>query len=63
MLAVTRHDGRTSASCFQPGRTVGADTSQADGYPEFKASKKGDLHLIRTGNERYEIPDAVVLGG
>ena len=45
------------------GKAVGADTSQADGYAEFLASKENDLHLIRVGNERYKIPDAVVLGG
>jgi hypothetical protein len=45
------------------GRPIGADTSQADGYPEFRATKEGDLNLIRIGSERYEIPDAVVLGG
>ena len=28
-----------------------------------RATKENDLHLIRVGNERYEIPDAVVLGG
>ena len=45
------------------GMPIGADTSQADGYPEFRATKEVDLHLIRVGDERYEIPDAVVLGG
>ncbi|HWS14347.1 MAG TPA: hypothetical protein VN279_16210 [Rhodocyclaceae bacterium] len=45
------------------GRPIGADTSQADGYGEFRATKDDDLHRIRVGEERYEIPDAVVLGG
>jgi len=45
------------------GRPIGADTSQADGYGEFRATKENDLHRIRVGEERYEIPDAVVLGG
>jgi hypothetical protein len=45
------------------GIPIGADTSQADGYPEFRADKENDLHVIRIGDERYEIPDAVVLGG
>ncbi len=39
------------------------DTSQADGSMEFRVTKENDLNLIRIGNERYEIPDAVVLGG
>jgi len=36
---------------------------QADGYPEFCASRGNDLHLVRAGAERYEIPEAAVLGG
>ena len=44
------------------GKPIGADTSEADGYPEFRSNKENDLHLIRVGNERYEIPDAVILG-
>ena len=60
---ITKPDGRTRAIFFRMGIPVGADTSQADGYGRFKAGKESDLHLIRVGDERYEIPDAVVLGG
>ena len=56
-------DGRTRAIFFRMGKPIGADTSQADGYPEFKAAKENDLNLIRVGDERYEIPDAVIIGG
>jgi heat shock protein HslJ len=56
-------DGRTRAIFFRMGRPIGADTSQADGYKEFQTSKEGDLNFVRVGDERYEIPDAVVLGG
>ncbi len=45
------------------GKPVGADTSQADGYLEFRETRESDLNMIRIGNERYEIPDAVILGG
>ena len=62
-VVITRPDGRTRAIFFRMGIPVGADTSQADGYPEFSATKENDLHLIRIGSERYEIPDAAVLGG
>jgi hypothetical protein len=62
-VVITRPDGRTRAIFFRMGIPVGADTSQADGYRKFKAGKESDLHLIRVGDERYEIPDAVVLGG
>ncbi len=62
-VVIQKPDGRTRAIFFRMGRPISADTSQADGYPEFKATKEGDLHLIRIGKERYEIPDAVVFGG
>ena len=62
-VVIQKPDGRTRAIFFRMGKPIGADTSQADGYPEFGASKENDLHLIRVGEERYKIPDAVVLGG
>ena len=62
-VVVKRPDGHQRIIFFRMGRPIGADTSQADGYPEFRATKEGDLNLIRIGDERYEIPDAVVLGG
>jgi hypothetical protein len=45
------------------GKAVGADTGEADGANTFRVSRESDLHNIRVGSERYEIPDAVVLGG
>ncbi len=62
-VVVKRPDGRNRAIFFTMGRPIGADTSQADGYPEFRATRESDLNIIRIGDERYEIPDAVVLGG
>jgi heat shock protein HslJ len=62
-VVIKKPDGRTRAIFFRMGKPIGADTSEADGYPEFRATKENDLHLIRLGNERYEIPDVVVLGG
>jgi heat shock protein HslJ len=62
-VVVKRPDGRSRAIFLRMGKPIGADTSQADGYPEFRATKESVLNLIRIGTERYEIPDAVVLGG
>ena len=62
-VVVTKPDGKTRSIFFRMGKPIGTDTSQADRYPEFNVTKEGDLHLIRVGNERYEIPDAVVFGG
>ena len=62
-VVIKRPDGRTRAIFFRMGRPIGADTSEADGYHAFRAEKENDLHFIRVGNERYEIPDAIPLGG
>jgi hypothetical protein len=62
-VVITRLDGRTRAIFFRMGIPIGADTSEADNPGEFSASREGDLSLVRIGAERYEIPDAVVLGG
>ena len=62
-VVIKKPDGRSRAIFFRMGKPIGADTSEADGFPEFGATKENDLHLIRLGDERYEIPDAVVLGG
>ena len=56
-------DGRTRAIFFRMGKPIGADTSETDGHSEFRTIKENDLNLIRVGNESYEIPDAVVIGG
>ncbi len=62
-VVVKRPAGRSRAIFFRMGTPVGADVSQADGYLEFRATKQRDLHLILIDDERYEIPDAVILGG
>lgn len=62
-VVVTHQDGFTRMIYFRLGRPIGADTSQADGYPEFRAAQEKDLHLIYVGEEQYEIPEAVIFGG
>lgn len=62
-VVVTRPDGRTRALFFRMGRPIGADTSEADNPGKFSARRAADLNFIRLGYERYEVPDAVVLGG
>mgnify|MGYP001817297230 CR=1 FL=1 len=62
-VVIIKPDGVKRALFFRMGIAVGADTSQADGYPEFRANREQDLNMIRIGDERYEIPDAVILGG
>jgi hypothetical protein len=62
-VVITKPDGRTRAIYFRMGKAVGADTSEADHPGKFGTTREADLNFIRIGNERYEIPDAVVLGG
>jgi hypothetical protein len=61
-VTVTKPDGRTRVIIFQNGRAIAANTSEAD-PGKFSASKQADLNIIKIGQERYEIPDAVVSGG
>jgi hypothetical protein len=60
---VTKPYSVKRAIYFQMSLPLLADTSQADCYPEFRASKEKYLHIILIGIERYKIPDAVILGG
>jgi len=62
MVTVTKPDGRTRVIFFENGTVTGADVSQAD-PGEFSAKKESDLSIILIGDERYEIPDAVIFGG
>jgi hypothetical protein len=62
-VAITRPDGRKRFIFFDKGNAQGADLSQADGNMMFRATKQSDLHLIQAGDERYEVPDAVITGG
>jgi hypothetical protein len=62
MVMITKPDGRTRAIFFEGGRAIGADVSEAD-PGEFSAAREADTTIVRIGEERYEIPDAVVTGG
>lgn len=62
MVTVTKVDGSKRVIFFENGRAIGYDQSQAD-TGKFKAEKDADLNVIHIGDERYEIPDAVVQGG
>jgi hypothetical protein len=61
-VTVKKPDGRSRVIFFQKGKAIGADVSQAD-PGKFSASKESDLYIIRIGQERYEIPEAVIYGG
>jgi hypothetical protein len=54
---------KTRTIYFRMGKPIAADGSEATGCGAFKAKKEVDLHFIQVGDERYEIPDAAILGG
>ncbi|GAB4324714.1 MAG: hypothetical protein OHK0047_09250 [Leptolyngbyaceae cyanobacterium] len=60
-VTITKPDGRKRVIFFKNGKAIRYDQSQAD-RGTFSASKQGDLAIIRIGQERYEIPDAVIFG-
>ena len=62
MVTVTKPDGSTRTIYFETGKATGYDMSQAD-PAEFSMRQEGDLNIISIGDERYEIPDAVISGG
>jgi hypothetical protein len=62
-VEVTKPDGQKRTIVFSKGRATGYDASQADKGAAFKTSRQGDLTIIHIGDERYEIPDAVISGG
>jgi hypothetical protein len=55
-------NGRKRMISFQNGTATGYDQSQAD-RGSFSAQKQGDLNIIHIGQERYELPNAVIFGG
>ena len=59
---ITRTDGSKRVIYFEIGKAVGYDTSEA-ASGEFSANQQGDTWVIFIGEERYEIPDAVIVGG
>jgi len=62
-VSVTFPDGHKRAIFFENGNAIGADLSQADGNMDFNSTKEHGLYMINAGNERYEIPEAVIYGG
>ena len=51
-------DGEERQLLFESGSPVTTNSAET-----LRFEKTGDLFLIRVGNERFEIPDAVVSGG
>ncbi|MFO1143915.1 MAG: SH3 domain-containing protein [Amaricoccus sp.] len=62
-VTITKPDGTSRTIFFVAGKATGSDASQTGGG-SFAAMRQGaDLTVVAIGDERYEIPDAVVWGG
>jgi heat shock protein HslJ len=61
-VVINLQDAIRRAIYFRMGLPISADTSEADGHQEFSATQENDLHCIRVGDERYEIPNVVIWG-
>lgn len=59
---VTKPDGSMRVIFFEGGKATGADLSQAD-MGAFSAEQQDGQTIVRIGEERYEIFEAVVYGG
>ena len=60
-VTIDKPGGNNRSVYFRMGRPIGSDISEAD-YGKFSTERLGDLHIIHIGEERYEIPEAVVYG-
>ena len=60
-VAVSLPGGGTRMLFFVQGQFAGTDAPAAQGWPQVQ--RDGDLTLIRLQRERYEVPDAFILGG
>lgn len=61
-VTITRPDGQARTIVFDRGEATGTDENPADAGT-FQATRQGDLTSVHVGEERYEIPDAVLFGG
>jgi len=59
IVTLTKADAQTRSIFFENGQVTGADV-EGEGSGKFSASKKGDTTVVQVGEERYEIPDAVL---
>jgi len=62
VVTVTKPDGRPRSIFFEKSSATGCDSSPAEAAA-FSAVSESDLTIVHIGEERYEIPDAVIDGG
>ncbi len=59
-VVVTHPDGRTRALVFVDGEFNSAYARRIDSRPAYEAERDGDLHVVSVGEERYEVPHAII---
>ena len=62
-LTVFWPDGGNRVIFFKNGEPASFDRSQADGRGEMAVKRNNDLLTVQIGEQRFEIPDAVINGG
>jgi hypothetical protein len=56
-------DGGSRVIFFENGIPANFDRSQADGNVRMIVNQNADLFTVTIGEQRFEIPDAVITGG
>ena len=56
-------DGGSRVIFFEMNTPASFDKAQADGDAEMEVGSNADLYLVTIGNQRFEIPEAVMTGG
>jgi hypothetical protein len=62
-LTVFWPDGGNRVIFFERGVPASFDQSQADGNVPIKVDRNADLFIVSIGQQRFEIPEAVITGG
>ena len=63
MITVFWPDAGNRVIFYASGAPSGYDESEADGGARLSFEKEGDLFRVRIGQQRFEIPEAVMSGG
>lgn len=63
MVTVFWPDAGSRVIFFEGGKPANYDKSEADGDAAMQVEQNADLFVIRIGDQRFEIPDAVINGG
>ena len=63
MITVFWPDGGNRVIFFEMNTPTSFDQSQADGNAQMVVDQNSDLYIVTIGDQRFEIPEAVMTGG